>query len=84
MSANKSDEELRTALYEAAWAASHSADTYLSAQYRRFVRRLGQKGNGKAVFAVAPYPYQHAHALTPLSRASSQIGRQCVEHRVAR
>src|SRR5579875_3194463 len=51
--ARKGDESLRTALCEAAWAASHSRDTYLAAQYRRFMRRFGKKGEGKAVFAVA-------------------------------
>jgi transposase len=49
----KGDEALRTALCEAAWAASHGKNTYLSAQYRRFMRRFGTKGEGKAVFAVA-------------------------------
>lgn len=38
---------------EAAWAASHTRDTYLSAQYRRFKRRMGTKSEGKAIFAVA-------------------------------
>ncbi len=51
--ARKGDEALRTALCEAAWAASHGKDTYLAAQYRRFRRRFGTKGEGKAIFAVA-------------------------------
>ena len=51
--ARKGDEALRTALCEAAWAASHGKNTYLSAQYRRFMRRFGTKGEGKAIFAVA-------------------------------
>ena len=29
---------------EAAWAASHGKDTYLAAQFRRFKRRFGTKG----------------------------------------
>jgi transposase len=40
---------LRTVLVEAAWAASHTRDTYLSALYARISRRRGQK---KAVIAV--------------------------------
>jgi transposase len=51
--ARKGDEALRTALCEAAWAASHGNDTYLAAQYRRFIRRFGTKAEGKAIFAVA-------------------------------
>src|SRR3546814_1568168 len=38
---------------EAAWAASHGKDTYLAAQYRRFKRKFGTRGETKAVFAVA-------------------------------
>jgi transposase len=34
---------LRTALAQAAWAASHSKKTYLSAQYRRLAGRRGKK-----------------------------------------
>ncbi len=51
--ARKGNEALRTAMCEAAWAASHTRDTYLSAQYRRFKRRMGTKSEGKAIFAVA-------------------------------
>ena len=38
---------------EAAWAASHGKDTYLAAQFKRFKRRFGTKGETKAIFAVA-------------------------------
>jgi transposase len=41
---------LRRALAEAAWAASHTKDTYLSAQYRRLAGRRGKK---RALIAVA-------------------------------
>ncbi len=41
---------LRTALIEAARAASHSKNTYWGAQYRRLVPRLGPK---RAALAVA-------------------------------
>ena len=37
---------------EAAWAAAHTRETYLSAQFRRFKRRMGTKNEGKAIFAV--------------------------------
>lgn len=51
--ARKGDAALRVALCEAAWAAARTKDTYLSAQFRRFCRRFGKKGEGKAIFAVA-------------------------------
>jgi len=51
--ARKGNEALRTAMCEAAWAASHTRDTYLSAQYRSFKRRMGTKSEGRAIFAVA-------------------------------
>jgi transposase len=51
--ARKGNQALRTAMCEAAWAASHTKDTYLSVQYRRFKRRMGTKSEGKAIFAVA-------------------------------
>ena len=41
---------LRSALVQAAWAATRTKGTYLSAQYRRLVRRCGKK---KALIAVA-------------------------------
>jgi transposase len=40
---------LREALVQAAWAASHTKNTYLSAQYRRLAKPLGKK---KALVAV--------------------------------
>lgn len=40
---------LRAALTQAAWAASHTKQTYLSAQYKKLVRRRGKK---KALVAV--------------------------------
>lgn len=51
--ARKGNAALRTALCEAAWAAARTRDTYLAAQFRRFCRRFGKKGEGKAIFAVA-------------------------------
>ena len=41
---------LRSTLVEAAWAASHSRDTFLAAQYHRLARRIGRK---RAAMAVA-------------------------------
>ncbi|MGH2398127.1 MAG: IS110 family transposase, partial [bacterium] len=46
---NPANRYLKAALVEAAWAASHTKNTYLAAQYRRLVRHLGKK---KALIAV--------------------------------
>jgi transposase len=46
----KGNRWLRRALAEAAWAASHVKDSYLSAQYRRLAGRRGKK---RALMAVA-------------------------------
>lgn len=51
--ARKGNAALRSALCEAAWSAARTKDTYLSAQFRRFCRRFGKKGESKAIFAVA-------------------------------
>lgn len=46
----KGNQALATALTQAAWAASHTKNTYLSAQYHRIANRRGRK---KAIVAVA-------------------------------
>jgi transposase len=51
--ARKGNPPLRSAMCEAAWAAAHGKDNYLAAQFRRFKRRFGTKGETKAIFAVA-------------------------------
>jgi transposase len=45
----KGSRYLRAALVQAAWAASHQKETYLAAQYKRWVKRMGKK---KALVAV--------------------------------
>jgi transposase len=47
---NKGNQALMSALTQAAWAASHTKNTYLSAQYHRIASRKGRK---KAIVAVA-------------------------------
>jgi len=46
---NPATRYLRAALCEAAWAASHTKNTYPAAQYKRLVRRMPKK---KALIAV--------------------------------
>jgi transposase len=45
----RGDVWLRTALVECAWAAAHTHDTYLSAQFWRIARRRGEKRAAVAV-----------------------------------
>lgn len=49
----KGNPALRAAMCEAAWAAAHGKDNYLAAQFRRFKRRFGTRGETRAIFAVA-------------------------------
>jgi hypothetical protein len=49
----KGNPALRSALCEAAWAASHGKDGYLVAHYRRFQRRFGKNQQNKVAIAVA-------------------------------
>lgn len=51
--ARKGNGALRVALCEAAWSAARTKNCYLSAQFRRFAKRMGKKNEGKAIFAVA-------------------------------
>lgn len=51
--ARKGNPALRSAMCEAAWAASRTKDGYLPVQFRRFKRRFGTKGESKAILAVA-------------------------------
>ena len=48
--AKPGNQPLKTTLTQAAWAASHTKDTYLAAQYRRLAPRRGRK---RAIVAVA-------------------------------
>jgi transposase len=50
--ARKGNAALRSVLCEVAWAATHTKNTYLSAQFRRLCRRFGKGGSNKAVFAL--------------------------------
>ena len=46
----KGSPDLRAAITQAAWAASHTKHTYLAAQYHRLIKRMGKN---KALVAVA-------------------------------
>jgi transposase len=49
----KGNPALRSAMVEAAWAAAHTHNSYPRAQFQRFKRRFGKRGETKALFAVA-------------------------------
>ena len=48
----KGNQQIRTALVEAAWATARTS-TYLGARFRRLHRRFGKKNGGKAAVAIA-------------------------------
>jgi transposase len=50
--ARRGDQALRAALCEAAWAATRTKNTYLSARFRHLRRRFGKGGDKKAIFAL--------------------------------
>jgi transposase len=62
---------LRSALVEAAWAASHSKRTYLSAQYHRLAARRGGK---RAVVAVAHTLLVIVYHLLSRGEAYTELG----------
>jgi transposase len=72
--ARKGDTALRTALVEAAWAATRTRTTYLGAQYQRFRRRFGRKGETKAIFAVAHTMLVIAWHVLALQKPYEELG----------
>lgn len=63
---------LKSALAEAAWAASHTKETYLSARYQNIARRCGRK---KAVLAVGHTILKVVyHLLSDPQRTYSDLG----------
>ncbi len=67
----KGNRWLRRALTEAAWAASHTKNTYLSAQYRRLAARRGKK---RAIVAVAHTILVSAYHLLAHVRPYNELG----------
>ncbi len=59
----KGNRWLRRVLNQAAWAVSHTKQTYLAARYRRLVRRCGKKraivAIGHKLLLIAHYMLQH-------------------------
>jgi transposase len=67
---SKGSRYLRAALVEAAWAASRTKNTYLSAQYRRFVKRMGKKkalvAVGHSILVIAYHVLNNKHTYQEL------------------
>jgi len=72
--ARKGDTALRTAMVEAAWAATRTRSTYLGAQYQRFRRRFGSRGETKAIFAVAHTMLVIAWHVLALQQPYAELG----------
>ncbi len=73
----KGSKWLRTALTEAAWAASHTR-SYLGAQYHRFARRRGKK---KAVVAVGHSILLIAYHILKDGTTSRDLGQDSFDRR---
>jgi transposase len=66
----KGSRSLRTALVQAAWAATHTKATYLAAQYRRLVKRKGRKkalvAVGHSILVIIYHVLQHQRSYQEL------------------
>lgn len=80
--ARKGNPALRAAMCEAAWAAAHGKDNYLAAQFRRFKRRFGTKGDTKAIFAVAHTMIVIVWHLLASDAAYDDLGADFFERRI--
>jgi transposase len=67
----KGNIHLRTALTQAAWAATHTKQTYLSAQYRRLVKPQGKK---RALVAVGHSLLVIAYHLLSCKASYQELG----------
>jgi transposase len=79
---NKGSTYLRNALVQSAWAASHTKETYLAAQFRRLVRTKGQK---RAMVAVGHSILVIAYHILKRHAGYKELGgdyfdRQSTEH----
>lgn len=73
----KGDHWLRRALTQAAWAASHTKDTYLSAHYRRLAGRRGKK---RALVALAHTILVTIYHMLSDHRCYEDLGPDYLDH----
>jgi transposase len=82
----KGSNYLRAALTQTAWAASHTKDTYVAAQYRKLARRLGKKkaliAVGHTILVIAYYILKNRSSYQELG--GDYFDRQNVESQRAR
>jgi hypothetical protein len=68
----KGNRWLRAALVQAAWAASHTKNSYLGAQYRRLVGRRGKKralvAVGHSILVILYHMLKDGHPYSELGR----------------
>lgn len=69
---------LRSALCQAAWAAAHTKDTYLSALYHRMAARRGKK---RAILAVAHSILVSAYHMLKTRQPYHELGHQYFDQR---
>jgi transposase len=74
----KANPYLRRDLCQAAWAASHDADSYLSAMYRRMRGRLG---HNQAIFAVAHQILRIAYTMLRRGEDYRELGSDYYDRR---
>lgn len=77
---------LRAALTQAGWAASHTKNTYLAAQHRKLVRRIGKKKSlvavGHSILVIAYHILKNQASYNELG--GDYFDRQNVEIQRAR
>jgi transposase len=74
----KGSRYLRAALVQAAWAATHQKGTYLAAQYKRLVKRMGKK---KALVAVGHSILVMVYHVLQNRVGYQELGGDYFEHR---
>ncbi len=71
---------LRRSLCQAAWAASHTKDTYLAARFRRLAARKGKK---RAIVAVAHTILVSVYHMLKTKQAYRELGAEYLDRRNA-
>lgn len=74
----KGNRRLRTSLTQAAWAASHTKDTYFNAQYHRLAARRGKK---RAIVAVGHSILVAAYHMLVRRQSYQELGHQYFDQR---
>lgn len=73
----KGNQYVRVALVQAGWAASHTKNSYLSAQYQKLARRMSKK---KALVAVAHTILVIVYCVLKRRESYKEMGGDYIEH----